>query len=553
VNSRRIKQGNDPDFTGDGQASMAERAPFRDAALNLRNPVMTPRSTSLLPAPAAPRIERLGRLPASVADALDAILVIIPVDASQAVFAGLPHAEIWRQMRAGRARPSARPTAKAGGVRSINLANSRQTRLILGVLPRSASAFEALSLAGRMTRDLGNCTPGSIALAAPAKEGTGDSTLEALLSATLACAFEMPTFRSARKPAPALRRVVVVGGSLDLQRIRIAAQANDLARWLTALPPNKLDATAYQRVLRNLAHRHGLKFRWLSEATLKRLGAGAFLAVSQGNAERTAGIAHLSYRPPRHRGRIDVALVGKGVLFDTGGTNLKAHRGMLDMHTDMSGSAVALASLCALAELRAPLAVDAWLAITENRIGPTAFVPQDIVTAVNGTTIQVVHTDAEGRMVLADTLALAGRTQPGLIVDYATLTGACVVALGERMSGVFVRPAALVPVALAAGSASGERVWNFPLDADYDGELESRIADVMQCTPDGKADHILAARFLSRFVPEASAWIHMDLAAAVRTGGLAHINTDITGFGVRYTLELLRGGKLPLPGGKSGR
>jgi len=240
-----------------------------------------------------------------------------------------------------------------------------------------------------------------------------------------------------------------------------------------------------------------------------------------------------------------VALVGKGVLFDTGGTNLKPHRGMLDMHTDMNGSAVAIATLCALARQRSPLAVDAWLAITENRTGPTAFLPQDVVTACNGVSIQVIHTDAEGRMVLADTLALAGRTRPGLILDYATLTGACVTAVGERMSGIFVQPAALAPVAIGAGEASGERVWNFPLDADYDSDLESRVADVMQCTPDGKADHILAARFLSRFVPPGCAWIHMDLAAAVRTGGLAHINTDITGFGVRYTLELLRSGRLP--------
>jgi leucyl aminopeptidase len=337
---------------------------------------------------------------------------------------------------------------------------------------------------------------------------------------------------------------------LDLPRIQIASQANSLARWLTALPPNKLDASGYQRVLRELATRHGLTFRWLSEAALKRQGAGAFLAVSQGNALRTAGIAHLSYRPARHRGRrVDVALVGKGVLFDTGGTNLKPHRGMLDMHTDMNGSAVAVATLCALADQRSPLAVDAWLAITENRTGPSAFVPQDVVTAVNGVSIQVIHTDAEGRMVLADTLALAGRTRPGLIVDFATLTGACITALGERMSGIFVQPPALAAIAQEAGTASGERVWNFPLDADYDGELESRIADVMQCTPDSKADHILAARFLSRFVPAGASWIHMDLAAAVRSGGLAHINTDITGFGVRYTLELLRGGQLlPLTG-----
>ncbi len=436
-----------------------------------------------------------------------------------------------------------------GSIRSINLSNAPQTRLILGVMPRNASAFEILALAGRMARDLGSCTRGSIALAAPDEQhGVQERPLEALLSATLACAFDMPSFRTTRKPAARLQQVVVVGGSLDLNRIQSTARANGLVRWLTALPPNKLDAANYQRVLRELARRHGLKFRWLSEATLKRMGAGAFLAVSQGNSRRTAGIAHLSYRPARRRGRVEVALVGKGVLFDTGGTNLKQHRGMLDMHTDMNGSAVAVATLCALAELRSPLAVDAWLAITENRTGPEAYVPQDVVNAVNGVSIQVIHTDAEGRMILADTLALAGRTRPALILDYATLTGACVVALGERMSGIFVQPATLAATAVAAGEASGERVWNFPLETDYDSELESRIADVMQCTADGKADHILAARFLSRFVPDGTAWIHMDLSAAVRSGGLAHINTDITGFGVRYTLELLRGGKVPLPG-----
>jgi leucyl aminopeptidase len=537
---------------------MAERASFRDAALNLRNPVMTSRSTSLLPVQAPPRIERQGRLSARVADSLDAILVIIPADSSPAVFSALPHAPLWGQMYARRAPAGRRTTGQkatstTGSVRSINLGNAPQTRLILGVMPRNASAFEVLSLAGRMARDLGTCTRGAIALAAPDEQGVQERALEALLSATLACAFEMPSFRTTRKRAARLRQLIVVGGALDVNRIQAAARANDLARWLTALPPNKLDASGYQRVVRALAQRHGLRLRWLSEASLKRLGAGAFLAVSRGNSRRTAGIAHLSYRPPRHRGGVDVALVGKGVLFDTGGTNLKAHRGMLDMHTDMNGSAVALATLCALAEQQSALAVDAWLAITENRTGPEAYVPQDVVSAVNGTSIQVIHTDAEGRMVLADTLALAGRTKPALIVDYATLTGACVVALGERMSGIFVQPPTLAAKALAAGESSGERVWNFPLDADYDVELESRIADVMQCTPDGKADHILAARFLSRFVPDATAWIHMDLSAAVRSGGLAHINTDITGFGVRYTLELLRGGKLPLAPGKPRR
>jgi leucyl aminopeptidase len=231
--------------------------------------------------------------------------------------------------------------------------------------------------------------------------------------------------------------------------------------------------------------------------------------------------------------------VGKGILFDTGGTNLKPHRAMLDMHIDMSGSAVALATLLALAELRAPISADAWLAITENRIGPTAFKPQDVVTASNGVTIQVIHTDAEGRMVLADTLALAAKTQPRLMIDYATLTGTMVYALTERMSGVITNTPSLEPKLLQAGRSSGERVWTFPFDEDYDSDLESKVADVVQCALESKGDHILAARFLSRFVPKETPWVHMDLSSVSRSGGLGHISTDITGFGVRYTLDLL--------------
>jgi leucyl aminopeptidase len=237
-----------------------------------------------------------------------------------------------------------------------------------------------------------------------------------------------------------------------------------------------------------------------------------------------------------------VSLVGKGICFDTGGTNLKTHKGMLDMHTDMEGSAVAVGSLYALHALRSPLAVDCWLAITENRTGPLAYKPQDVVRAHNGTTIQVIHTDAEGRMVLADTLSLAASKKPRAIIDYATLTGACVYALTERYSGAFTNRPEARDLIEAAGTSSGERVWCFPMDADYDSDLESAVADVLQCATEGKGDHILAARFLNRFVPKSIAWLHLDLAAGSRPGGLAHICTEITGFGVRYTLDLLRRG-----------
>jgi leucyl aminopeptidase len=215
---------------------------------------------------------------------------------------------------------------------------------------------------------------------------------------------------------------------------------------------------------------------------------------------------------------------------------------MLDMHTDMEGSAVALGSLYALHRLRSPLAVDCWLAITENRIGPLAYKPQDVIRAHNGTTIQIIHTDAEGRMVLADTLSLAASRKPRAIIDYATLTGACVNALTERYSGAFTNRPEARELIEAAGTGSGERVWCFPMDADFDSDLESTVADVLQCAADGKGDHILAARFLNRFVPKEIPWLHLDLAAGTRHGGLGHIATEITGFGVRYTLDLLRRG-----------
>jgi leucyl aminopeptidase len=238
-------------------------------------------------------------------------------------------------------------------------------------------------------------------------------------------------------------------------------------------------------------------------------------------------------------------LVGKGICFDTGGVNLKTHKGMYTMHEDMQGSAVALGVLLALSRLQVPFDVDCWLALSENQIGPHAYRPQEVVRALNGVTIQVAHSDAEGRMVLADTLALASREQPDLIIDFATLTGACVQALTERYSGAFTNRPQWHAALEQAGRASGERVWPFPMDEDFDSDLDSSVADILQCTPDSKGDHILAARFLNRFVPPGIAWIHLDLAASNRSGGLAHIASDFTGFGVRYATHLLMDQELP--------
>ena len=214
---------------------------------------------------------------------------------------------------------------------------------------------------------------------------------------------------------------------------------------------------------------------------------------------------------------------------------------MQGMHEDMNGSAVALGILLAATRAKLAVNIDCWMALAQNHLSPRAYKQNEVITALNGTTIEIVHTDAEGRMVLADTLALAARgkpNKPDVMIDFATLTGSMHMALGSRYSGIFATSEALARVALAAGVTSGERVCIFPMDDDYDPALDSTIADVKQCTVDGEADHILAARLLQRFTGKRP-WIHVDLSAHSCKGGLGAVGTDATGFGVGWGVALL--------------
>jgi leucyl aminopeptidase len=468
------------------------------------------------------------------------LLVVIPDKAPAAVWKAFPDGARLKTLSEKRKLSSATVNSR--------LQNPANTGISLKRLPGSGSgkqcppAFELLTFAGGLARDALRDNPASIAIMAAgfAPDATAQ-ILKALLLALSAHRFTMPTFTSKPSDAARLHTVRIVGCDqrIDTDRTLTEASANNIARWLTNLPPNKLDARSYRSALQQLAKDYGWKMEFLDETKLKRAGAGAFLAVSQGNAARDAGIVHLSYRPARSGKSPHISLVGKGIIFDTGGTNLKPFKAMLDMHHDMAGSAVAVATLAALTELEYPHAVDCWLAITENRISNTAYKSRDIVVASNGTTIEVVHTDAEGRMALADTLALAGKQKPAAIIDFATLTGTCVSAVTERYSGAFSNRDSLWATLIKAGKDSGERVWPFPLDADFDDDIKSNVADVLQCAAAGGGDHIQAARFLQRFVPDKSNWVHVDLSAATRTGGLAQIPTEVTGFGVRFALSLI--------------
>ncbi len=437
-------------------------------------------------------------------------------------------------------RERARRPRAAGSVWSALLPGAAPTRVVVGELPAGADAFQQLSLAARVVRDGLAQEPRRVALGAPTTGRPDPSPPGALLAALLAATEGQPQQKS--RPARTFQPAeVLVCGPTDVATALAVEDGAHLARWLTALPPNVLFPGSYRRALKALAARHGWRMQVYSEAALRRLGAGAFVAVASGSRRRDAALVRLQYRPrgAARRGGRPIALLGKGICFDTGGHNLKSAKSMLDMHIDMAGSAVAVGALAALTASGYPRPVDAWLALAENRIGPAAYTQQDVLTAANGTTIQVTHTDAEGRMVLADSLALASRTAPACIIDFATLTGACVYALTERLSGAFTNRPGLRALLERAGERSGERLHAFPMPADFDQDLDSPVADVVQCLIDGKGDHIYAARFLSRFVGSGIPWAHIDLSSAMRTGGLAHVARPITGFGVRLAVALL--------------
>ncbi|MFA7280060.1 MAG: leucyl aminopeptidase family protein [Sterolibacterium sp.] len=322
----------------------------------------------------------------------------------------------------------------------------------------------------------------------------------------------------------------------DFAAVATLAEANTLARELTALPPNELTPGNYRKRVSSLAKEQGWQIEEYGFKRLAKMGAGAFCAVAQGSHEQDAAIVHLRYRPKSAKRHL--ALVGKGICFDTGGHNLKPAKYMSGMHEDMNGSAVALALLLAIHKLKLPVQVDAWLAIAQNNISSRAYKQNDIVTALDGTHIEIVHTDAEGRMVLADTLTLASRSKPDLLIDFATLTGSMISALGNRYCGVFASSDELAVMAIGAGRQTSERVCVFPMDEDYEAALDSKVADIKQCTLEGEADHILAARFLKRFAGD-TPWLHVDLAAANCKDGLGGVASDITGFGVAWGAGLL--------------
>lgn len=314
-----------------------------------------------------------------------------------------------------------------------------------------------------------------------------------------------------KKPHP-LRKVQIVTKSLpaayqkNLERGKAAAAATVLARDLVNTPARDMTPRALAAAAAKLPS--PIQVKVYDPKEIEKLGMHSYLAVAQGS-EHPPALIHMTYRP-RTRSRGTIALVGKGITFDSGGLSLKPANSMETMKDDMSGAAAVIGVMQALAELRPSVTVHGVIAAAENMPSGSAIRPGDIVTAMNGKTIEILNTDAEGRLTLADALTFALQKKPAVVIDIATLTGACLVALGERCSGLMSNDPALAKQLQRAAERAGERLWPLPLIEEYREDLKSTIADLKNVG--GRwGGTIEAGLFLQTFAEKAR-WAHIDIA-----------------------------------------
>jgi len=346
--------------------------------------------------------------------------------------------------------------------------------------------------------------------------------------------------------APALRRLGIAAASRDQAAARrgiahgtAIGRAVALAKDLGNLPPNVCTPRYLVERARTIARGNGkLRLKALGLPEIRKLRMGAFLAVTQGSAEPPRFIV-LEYRGGR-AGAAPVVLVGKGITFDTGGISIKPAAAMDEMKYDMCGAATVLGVLQAVAELRLPLNVVGVVPTCENLPSGTATRPGDIVRTMSGQTVEILNTDAEGRLILCDAITYALRYKPAALIDIATLTGACLVALGRVRSGLLGNSDSLAEALLSAGQAADDRAWRLPLDDDYGELLKSPFADVAN-VGGRDAGTITAAAFLGRFVGKTD-WAHLDIAGTAWNQGSSKGGT---GRPIPLLMEYLLHGKQP--------
>jgi leucyl aminopeptidase len=415
----------------------------------------------------------------------------------------------------------------------------------LGAAPEEGGPFDTEKLcraAGTALRDLGAKKPSvqdknrakSIALALPAR--TGHEAV-AVTTGALLGGYSFRRYRS----APAADFAVTVltpAGNAEAVRIgEVIASAVNMVRDLVNTAPFDMPPAVLAEEAVRVASERGIAVEVLDEAQLAAGGYGGISAVGRGSS-RPPRLVRLAYTHPA--ATKTVVFVGKGITFDSGGLSLKPSKSMETMKSDMSGAAATLAATAAVAELRVPVNVVGYMCLAENMPGGDAQRPSDIITIYGGKTVEVLNTDAEGRLVMADALARSGGDDPDLVVDIATLTGAQTVALGRRTAGVMGSSEAVAAEVAAVMREAGEPAWAMPLPEELRKGLDSPVADLANVSSDRYGGMLVAGHFLREFVPEGVAWAHLDIAGPAfnESAAYGYTPTGGTGAAVRALVKI---------------
>jgi leucyl aminopeptidase len=407
---------------------------------------------------------------------------------------------------------------------------------VLGV--RRAAAIGARACARRR----------SAALTLPELLPTEDrvAAIEAIVEGSLLAGYRFGRYKSDPSPVALERLVLVDGTSVDgddreaaVQRGRRVADAVALARDLVNTPGGELTPALFAEAAVEVAERENLQVTVLGPGEIAEAGLGGLLGVNRGSTNPPRFV-ELTYEPDDPQGSL--ALVGKGITFDSGGLSIKTAEGMMTMKDDMGGAAAVLGAFSALAAVGPRCRVSGYLPLTDNMSGGDATRPGDVLKIRNGKTVEVLNTDAEGRLILADALSLASEARPDAIVDLATLTGAVEVALGNRIAGLMGNDQHWIDEVRAAAERVGERVWPLPMPDEYRPRLDSEVADLRNISKTKDAGTITAALFLREFVGAGIPWAHLDIAGVAWWGDAAEadVSPGGTGWGVRTLLELAR-------------
>jgi leucyl aminopeptidase len=421
--------------------------------------------------------------------------------------------------------------------------------LLVGLGERAKVDTEVLRRAGAAVVRQGRGAAKAVTTLPQALPADPAGAVQAVAEGALLAAYRFDKYKKATtdgaKPPTELASLALVAGGEGsggrrglagaLAAGQVRAAATNLARDLSNEPANALHPADLAAAARKLLAGKGVTVKVKDEKELAKEGFGGIIGVGQG-AEHPPRLIELRYAPKGATG--EVVLVGKGITFDSGGLSLKPPDSMRTMKTDMSGAAAVLATMSALGDLEVAVNVTGYLAAAENMPSGAATRPGDVLTMKNGKTVEVLNTDAEGRLVMADALALGAAARPDAIIDVATLTGACAVALGNRYSGLMANDEALAAELLEAAAEAGEPTWRLPLPPEYHKDIESDLADLKN-VGDRYGGALFAGLFLQEFV-DGRPWAHLDIAGPARAeADDGYLSKGSTGVTVRTLLTWL--------------